>query len=895
MHQNKIGLESGSSTKAAPAAGVISTVVGVTANRPTLDVIGNHLLTKGGVEPVQWQRYHQPVEGGKWHSVPEADTAALFDRNPPALVATCATNFVEHEDDTCTERNHAYYLADWVWFDIDCDAPDEAIKAVHRFVRKLEATGLDLRCLRLYASGKKGYHVFLPLSAFVDDWWENLTAAEMRWFPNICKEVAQSLYVEGLDMGVYSARKGRQFRQPNVQREISTYKVPLTLNEFWNITPELYAEYVSNPRPEVATVPTEVNNTLGGYWDAAAAKVEVSEEAKANAIAAPVTDEKIQRVKSVLEYLHPDDESEDHEKHHLRLQVIQAVHFELGREAGLSVVREWAKQSASKDFTGAEWRQMFHSSSAKGGKVTALGTLITRAQARGYEVDRNQNPAHDPAVNEDATPAYQTEKGITEFLAQKYAGQIRYVEDIGSWLYWTGKEWAFDADGSCVNQLIGKEGRRLYAMALQAQVADIKALPDDADEKARKAIEGQYDGVIKFYRALDGATRIRNIKGLLPHESALRIGSRLLDSHAYLLNVDNGVLNLSTGEMQPHTPNLLLTQRAYVAYDRSARCDRWLQFVDEISCGDRRLADYLQCVIGYALSGDISRHEAFFLHGDGSNGKSVLVNTLRTLLGSYCKSLSVDAIMVQRGGGGPTPDLLAVRGARMVVTSEMSAGRQLNEGVFKDLVSGDTITVRNLYSKHVIEMQFCCKVFMPTNTLPTIAGQDYGVWRRIRAIPFSRTFEGAEKDPQLEAKLKAELPGILAWAVEGYQRYKAQGFSVPACVEGKTAEYREDLDIVKHFVADALVQDEQGRQDGGEIPAAVLAQVYEHYCKVLNHPSMGGVRFGREVKKYLTDGRRFTSGWRYLGWRVNPDWLPAKLWDDISTKQLLTIVDPSED
>lgn len=889
MQHNKIGIDADTAVTGTSAAPMIQTT------SPSLATIANGILAAAEKEPVQWLRYYQVTEEGPWRKVSEDEAAQYFTLAGPTLATTCATNYtVDEIGEDNTPGGEAFYISDTVWFDIDHEEPGEAIKAAHQFVHKLEAAGLDLRCLQLYASGKKGFHVLVPLAAFVDDWWETLTVQELRDFPAICKGVAEALCVDGLDMRVYSARRGRQFRQPNVLRACGTFKVALTLDEFWSITPERYAEYVSAPRPAVLTVPTEGIFKLSEIWDASAEKVRNTVQSKV--IVMPVTEEKIARLASILQCLHPDDNEDGQSRHESRRQVISASRLELGYDVALPLIREWVARSASKDFKGAEWRQMFNASRATSGNVTTVATLIARARRKGWE-DKwpHLNPKHDATVNEEATPTHLTEKGTVEFIARKYADRIRYVEDIGTWIHWTGKEWAFDGDGSCIHQIIGVEARRLYGQTLKAKGEELQALPADADREMSKGAESKYAVALKFYRDMESRNRIKGLKDLLPHEPMLRVGSAMLDRHSHLLNLDNGVLDLLTGELRPHDPALLLTQRAFVEYQPGATCPRWRQFVEEISCCDTDLASYLQCVIGYALSGDISRHEAYFLHGDGSNGKSVLVNTLRSLMGGYCKSLGVDAIMVRRDKAGPTPDLLAVRGARLVITSEMSAGRQLNEGVFKDLVSGDTITVRNLYSRHVIEMQFCCKVFMPTNTLPTIAGQDYGVWRRIRAIPFNRTFEGADKDPGLEAKLKTELSGILSWALEGYQRYRAQGFDAPGVVEAKTTEYREDLDVVKHFVADALVQDDQGRQDEGEIPAAVLSQVYEHYCKTLNHPSMGGVRFGREVKKYLTESKRFKSGSRYTGWRVHPDWLPSKLRDETPASRLTLLMDVAED
>lgn len=906
------------------------TVGNLTGRATTLDAIGNYLLESDGqAKPVQWFRYYQQQVEDKWSAANPATEDQEFRSMKPELSSMFITTYTDKEPDGGeTPDARCFFLGRWVIFDIDFrlkdflppvlrDTPEKAtpeqtaqahrqarlaaISAAHELVGKLEAQGLDARCLRLYASGGKGFHVYVPLEAFTGDWWEWLSAAEMQKLPEIFKEVSNDpcIKVPGLDHSIYNRRKGRMIREPNAKRPDGKFKVPITLDEFRNITPTLYDEYVTAPRPEPETIPTEKVSGLAKIW-CRAGDVAISDTP--DTIITPPTPEKINRIRSMVDAIDPDYDGDD-AAHTLRRKVLQAVRLELGYDAGYKIVESFVNRSRSRKFKNKEWKMMYRAMGKTSGKLVTAATLRSLAddacqREHGHkwiDPDPSQNPKHAPIingeVNDEATPERLTEKGMAEFLAAKYRNRLRYLEDMATWITWNGREWEFDADGSCIHTLLGKEARRLLAQAYRDQAQGIADLPADADKETRKAAENRMAGQIKFYRGLDGASTIRNIKSLVQHEPNLRIGSMLLDQHPELLNVDNGVLNLATGELRPHASDLLLTQRAFVEWLPGATCPRWLQFVDEITCGDKALADYLQCVIGYTLSGDISRHEAYFLHGDGANGKSVLMNTLRALLGGYCKSLSVDAIMVKRDAGGPTPDLLAVRGARMAITSEMSAGRQLNEGVFKDLVSGDTIPVRGMYAKQIIQMRFLCKVFMPTNTLPTIAGQDYGIRRRIYAIPFDRTFDGADRDTGLEAKLKAELPGILAWSVAGYRRYRSEGFAAPESVRNKTEGYLDDLDIVKHFVEDAMIQDDAGRQDAGEIPAAVLAQVYDHYCRTMNHPSLGGVRFGREVKKHIPRQRHTRTGKCYLGWRVKYDWMPVKLREELDTERLAAVMD----
>src|SRR5690606_18535700 len=94
------------------------------------------------------------------------------------------------------------------------------------------------------------------------------------------------------------------------------------------------------------------------------------------------------------------------------------------------------------------------------------------------------------------------------------------------------------------------------------------------------------------------------------------------DKQPWLLNVQNGTVNLRTGELLPHHRGDLLTKVAPVDYDPNAQCPAWLAFLDRIMDGNRDLIDFLQRAVGYSLTGDVSEQVLFFLHGAGANGKS---------------------------------------------------------------------------------------------------------------------------------------------------------------------------------------------------------------------------------------------------------------------------------
>lgn len=132
------------------------------------------------------------------------------------------------------------FYADW-----DCESIEDGAASVNRFLDDLEAMNVDLNCLSIYATGGRGYHVEIPFAVF-----SNNVNATVQYLPAIWLEIANLLYTDDMDLKVYSAKRGRMWRTPNVEREQpGRFKVPLTLQQMRQMTPELYAELTSAPQP----------------------------------------------------------------------------------------------------------------------------------------------------------------------------------------------------------------------------------------------------------------------------------------------------------------------------------------------------------------------------------------------------------------------------------------------------------------------------------------------------------------------------------------------------------------------------------------------------------------------------------------------------------------------
>jgi putative DNA primase/helicase len=285
-----------------------------------------------------------------------------------------------------------------------------------------------------------------------------------------------------------------------------------------------------------------------------------------------------------------------------------------------------------------------------------------------------------------------------------------------------------------------------------------------------------------------------------------------LDQDPWLFNVENGTIDLKTGELRPHERGALITKLAPVQYDREAECPTWWKFLMRIFNGNLALIEFLQKAVGYALTGSTREQCLFFLHGLGANGKSTLLEIIHTLLGDYAHRTSSETFLIKKSGGIPN-DVAALRGARLVGAVEVESGRRLAEVLIKEMTGGDRISARFLHAEWFdFKPEF--KIFLAANHKPVIRGTDHAIWRRIHLIPFNVQIPKPEQDRDLPEKLKAELPGILNWALEGCQMWQLYGLEPPAEVQAATQDYREEMDPGR-LPGRVLHCGPESRDDGG--------------------------------------------------------------------------------
>lgn len=380
-----------------------------------------------------------------------------------------------------------------------------------------------------------------------------------------------------------------------------------------------------------------------------------------------------------------------------------------------------------------------------------------------------------------------TEFGNAERMLDRYAAGLMYVPELDQWYRWTGIYW--HRCGEVEIQHYAKE--------------TIRALINEA---------GEHEGDSKFFEFCAISQKdhmVKSMVNLAKSDPRVMVPVGELDKMSHLLGVKNGVVDLRTGQLLPSDPEYRITMLAGCEYDRGARAPIFVQTVSDVFFGDLELMRFFHRLVGYSLLGKPDEDLLVIPWGNGSNGKSTVLNPIRAAFGSYGKSSAAETFVSNGqaggGGGGPREDIVRLKGARFVYVNEPDENSELRESMVKSMSGGDAITARGLFAKASIEIEPTWVSWMPTNHKPIIKGNDNGIWRRIVLLPFLRNFEDdatIAKDEDRQAKLLQEMPGILAWAVQGAIKYAELGLAMPQGIRAARDEYRSQMDVLADWLAE---------------------------------------------------------------------------------------------
>ena len=594
------------------------------------------------------------------------------------------------------------------------------------------------------------------------------------------------------------------------------------------------------------------------------------------------------------------------------LRVCYAVHWATGGDPqGLEWVEAWSSRSA-KYVPGYLQAKVWDPATGQarrresGDAVTTAETLWVEARRHGWVdprvvgafpmLSRGNSPG--PQVQEQLAPAGGAgdagapaappeRRGVplAKHLSTDQANANRLVSAFGErvlvaggrWHTWDSRRWAIgEADVyryTCrLSEIVREEAKRWRRRAEEAAEAAAETAAE-AEDGAAEA--GDKPAAVAI--ALEKWSKRCEMKGTI--EAAIGLACKMLTVEADLMDADpwalnclNGIVDLRTGRLKPHDPGALITRLAQAEYPGAEPAPAvaeglalWQRTVLDICAGSAELARFLQRWFGYCTTGQ-TREQVLAIHwGDGSNGKSTLLDTIARVLGDYAGTASAGLLAggSDTGPGSATPEIAALRGRRMVTAHESRDGVALREDFVKRATGGDRMVARHLYGDP-FEFTPTHKLQLLTNSKPSVRGQDHGIWRRVRLVPYAARFGGEDevstgratqlREFDLAERLDSDAvrSAVLLWLVRGAVEWARDGLQAPAAVLEASESYRHEQDRVRQFLHECCELDLTGAQGWAEpLTDGMLGlyPTYQSWCRDSGTHALSRQRFVGEVQR----------------------------------------------
>ena len=301
--------------------------------------------------------------------------------------------------------------------------------------------------------------------------------------------------------------------------------------------------------------------------------------------------------------------------------------------------------------------------------------------------------------------------GNADRFIQLYGTDVLWCEHRGQWFVWNGRVWQADAV---------REVARMAELTVRAMLREAADAGDD--ETTKWAVKSN-----------KSAQARKEMLDVLKHRVA--VPTDVFDRDRWLLAVENGVIDLRSGRLLPHSRDRMITSLCPTEYDPQAEAGRWHQFMLEIMAGDEAKISALQRLAGYFLTGDISVQILPIFYGPGGNGKNVLLDTLMGIMGPYAAEAPEGLITARKTDEHPT-EIADLCGKRLVVASETEEGKRMRIGLVKRLTGNRYLKARFMRQDY-FQFERTHKTVLVTNNRPVVTETSNAIWRRLRLIPFS--------------------------------------------------------------------------------------------------------------------------------------------------------------
>lgn len=361
-----------------------------------------------------------------------------------------------------------------------------------------------------------------------------------------------------------------------------------------------------------------------------------------------------------------------------------------------------------------------------------------------------------------------------------FGQDLRYNIDNKVWMLWNGNYWEYD-----VQEFV----KNFIEILAEKMLFESNSI-NDMNERVR-----MLKNIEHIYSSAGKESLLKEAR----HLPGIPITNAELDTNPWLICTGNSTIDLKTREVRENRRSDLISMVTKYSLDSTNSPLRFVKFLQEIFNNNEEVIHYIHKALGYSISNLTREQCMFILYGDGNNGKSLLLEVINEVLGSYAITSKPELLTDNKFGNTNSEEIARLKGKRFNAVEEIKEGDKLNEQLVKSLTSGiGKVVARFLYAGS-FEFPVTAKIWMATNYKPIIRGTDKGIWRRIKIIPVPTDFTGKE-DKDLRDKLLEEGPQILNWLLEGFKMYIDEGLELPSCLDNSIKEYKEEMDIVQQWI-----------------------------------------------------------------------------------------------
>lgn len=450
--------------------------------------------------------------------------------------------------------------------------------------------------------------------------------------------------------------------------------------------------------------------------------------------------------------------------------------------------------------------------------------------------------------------------GNAERLVDAHGSIVRWVRDAAVWAVYGDGAWKVDTNGNEIGALI----RQVIIDMCDPLGVEAQSYSASDGANGKKPGESSRAKFLKWAKTQRLSSKVDSCrKSVGYHPGCGRLDMEEFDADPWSLNVLNGIVDLRTGVLRPHTADELLMKQTRLCYDPSARCPDWEKFIGWAHPDDDQLW-YLQKVLGYSATGDMSEQTYWTHHGYGNNGKSVTFRVMKAMLGGYAHDLPPKALTARRNDAHPT-ELADIAGKRLLMVSELAVGARYDDAIIKSITGQEPLTARKMRQDN-FTFKPIGKIHFLVNSLP---GSDGGnaMERRARTVPWTQTRAAGEIDRFLaERVIRDELPGVLNWLIAGIAGWVEEGLDAPLSVADTTKDHIRGGDTLWAWIDECLEKDETAEE-----AHSVLYENFTSWCDANRVFAMSGKAFAGAIqeREFIKLGQRTKQRvMHYSGYRI---------------------------